>query len=260
MLPLAAGETALIEPIPGLMIWTLVCFCITFFVLRKFAFGPIQQIIDERRERIARGASRGRQRPRRGAQAARGAQEPDAAGARPGRGDPRRGAPRRRVAARARAQGDRGGPAAAARGDQAPDRGGDAARARRDPARRSPTSRSSPPSGSRAARSTAKAHRTLIDDAIEELDFSKLEKERGLVGRRAPHLRPRALRRREGPRTASRRCPRGARRLRRPRRERCPSCGALLENPEIDHRTKQAACSASCSRAAKRSCATSCSC
>ena len=34
------------------MIWTLVCFLITFFVLKKFAFGPIQQVIDERRERI----------------------------------------------------------------------------------------------------------------------------------------------------------------------------------------------------------------
>ncbi len=34
------------------MIWTLICFGITFFVLRKFAFGPIQRTIDERRERI----------------------------------------------------------------------------------------------------------------------------------------------------------------------------------------------------------------
>ena len=34
------------------MIWTLVCFAITFFVLKKFAFGPIQKTIDERRDRI----------------------------------------------------------------------------------------------------------------------------------------------------------------------------------------------------------------
>ena len=34
------------------MIWTLVCFAIAFFVLRKYAFGPIQRTIDERRERI----------------------------------------------------------------------------------------------------------------------------------------------------------------------------------------------------------------
>jgi F-type H+-transporting ATPase subunit b len=42
----------LIEVIPGLMIWTLVCFLITFLVLKKFAFGPIQRIIDERRRHI----------------------------------------------------------------------------------------------------------------------------------------------------------------------------------------------------------------
>jgi F-type H+-transporting ATPase subunit b len=34
------------------MIWTIVCFGITYFVLRKYAFGPIQQMIDTRRERI----------------------------------------------------------------------------------------------------------------------------------------------------------------------------------------------------------------
>ena len=42
----------LIDPNPGLMIWTLVCFLIAFLVLRKFAFGPVQKIIDERRKRI----------------------------------------------------------------------------------------------------------------------------------------------------------------------------------------------------------------
>src|SRR5919106_1203730 len=42
----------LIDVVPGLMIWTLICFAITFFVLRKFAFGPIQNTIDERRKRI----------------------------------------------------------------------------------------------------------------------------------------------------------------------------------------------------------------
>jgi F-type H+-transporting ATPase subunit b len=42
----------LIDPNPGLMIWTIVCFAIAFFVLRKYAFGPIQRVIDERRKRI----------------------------------------------------------------------------------------------------------------------------------------------------------------------------------------------------------------
>ena len=46
------ASSPLIRVTPGLMIWTLVCFAITFFVLRKYAFGPIQRIIDERRLRI----------------------------------------------------------------------------------------------------------------------------------------------------------------------------------------------------------------
>ena len=47
-----SGGSGLIEVVPGLMIWTLVCFGIAFFVLRKYAFGPIQTTIDARRERI----------------------------------------------------------------------------------------------------------------------------------------------------------------------------------------------------------------
>ena len=42
----------LIEVRPGLMIWTIICFLVVLFVLRKYAFGPIQQMIDARRERI----------------------------------------------------------------------------------------------------------------------------------------------------------------------------------------------------------------
>jgi F-type H+-transporting ATPase subunit b len=42
----------LIEVRVGLMVWTLVCFGITFFVLKRYAFGPVQKIIDERRQRI----------------------------------------------------------------------------------------------------------------------------------------------------------------------------------------------------------------
>jgi F-type H+-transporting ATPase subunit b len=47
---LAASD--LIKVVPGLMIWTLIAFAITFFVLRRYAFGPIQKAIDERREKI----------------------------------------------------------------------------------------------------------------------------------------------------------------------------------------------------------------
>jgi F-type H+-transporting ATPase subunit b len=46
------ASNALIKVVPGLMIWTLISFAITFFVLRKYAFGPIQKAIDDRRERI----------------------------------------------------------------------------------------------------------------------------------------------------------------------------------------------------------------
>jgi F-type H+-transporting ATPase subunit b len=43
----------LITVIPGLMIWTLVSFAITLWVLKRYAFGPIQKLIDDRRARIA---------------------------------------------------------------------------------------------------------------------------------------------------------------------------------------------------------------
>jgi F-type H+-transporting ATPase subunit b len=46
------ATSPLIQVTPGLMIWTIICFAITFFVLRKYAFGPIQQMIDTRRQRI----------------------------------------------------------------------------------------------------------------------------------------------------------------------------------------------------------------
>ncbi len=46
------GSSSLIKVVPGLMIWTLVCFAITFYVLKRYAFGAIQAKIDERREKI----------------------------------------------------------------------------------------------------------------------------------------------------------------------------------------------------------------
>jgi F-type H+-transporting ATPase subunit b len=46
------ASNPLISVTPGLMIWTIVCFLVTLFVLRRYAFGPIQKTIDERRERI----------------------------------------------------------------------------------------------------------------------------------------------------------------------------------------------------------------
>src|SRR5437762_5806578 len=48
------ASNALIQVTPGLMIWTIVAFFITFFVLKRYAFGPIQKMLDERREQIRR--------------------------------------------------------------------------------------------------------------------------------------------------------------------------------------------------------------
>ncbi|HUZ81855.1 MAG TPA: F0F1 ATP synthase subunit B [Gaiellaceae bacterium] len=48
------ASNPLIQVTPGLMIWTIVCFLATFFFLKKVAFGRVQAMIDERRDRIAK--------------------------------------------------------------------------------------------------------------------------------------------------------------------------------------------------------------
>jgi F-type H+-transporting ATPase subunit b len=48
------ASNPLIEVRLGLMVWTIVCFAITFWVLKRFAFKRIQAAIDERRDRIRR--------------------------------------------------------------------------------------------------------------------------------------------------------------------------------------------------------------
>ena len=52
MIETLVASSALIKVVPGLMIWTLVAFGMTLFVLKRYAFGPIQKVIDDRRERI----------------------------------------------------------------------------------------------------------------------------------------------------------------------------------------------------------------
>jgi F-type H+-transporting ATPase subunit b len=47
------ASNPLIQVKPGLMIWTIVCFLIALYVLKRYAFGPIQAQIDERRKRIS---------------------------------------------------------------------------------------------------------------------------------------------------------------------------------------------------------------
>ena len=109
-----SSSDLLIKVVPGLMIWTIVCFLLTLFVLKRYAFGPIQKMLDERRDRIRRSIEEADNARDGGAQAARGASRADRPGARAGRGDPRRGAQDCRRTAAACQGGDRGRPAAPA--------------------------------------------------------------------------------------------------------------------------------------------------
>src|SRR5689334_8114495 len=49
---LVAASSPLTQVIPGLMIWTVIFFLVVFFILRKFAFAPLQSMLDQRRESI----------------------------------------------------------------------------------------------------------------------------------------------------------------------------------------------------------------
>ena len=60
LLPLQAaaeedsGDNPLLKASPGLMIWTLVIFGITLFILKRYVFGPVGQAIEKRRAEIAK--------------------------------------------------------------------------------------------------------------------------------------------------------------------------------------------------------------
>ena len=51
------ASNPLIQVTPGLMVWTIVAFLITLFVLRRYAFGPVQKMIDDRREKDGHGVT-----------------------------------------------------------------------------------------------------------------------------------------------------------------------------------------------------------
>ncbi len=57
VLPLQAetddGSNPLLEASPGLMVWTLVIFGITLFILKRYVFGPVGDAIEKRRTDIA---------------------------------------------------------------------------------------------------------------------------------------------------------------------------------------------------------------
>lgn len=48
----AASENPLLEASPGLMVWTLVMFFITLFILKRYVFGPLGAAIEKRRSQI----------------------------------------------------------------------------------------------------------------------------------------------------------------------------------------------------------------
>ncbi len=117
------------------MIWTLIAFAITFFVLKKYAFGPIAEDDRGPARPDPAGDRRGRQRPGRGAGAARAAPRADRGGEeRVGRHPGRRPQGRRRPA-RPGEGGGRGRAAPPPRGDAQADRRRDGPGARPDPRR-----------------------------------------------------------------------------------------------------------------------------
>lgn len=46
------GLSPLVKVVPGLMIWTILAFGVSMFVLRKYAWPPITKMLDERQELI----------------------------------------------------------------------------------------------------------------------------------------------------------------------------------------------------------------
>jgi len=48
-----SGSNPLLEASPGLMIWTLVMFLITLWIMKKWVFGPVSQMFQKRRDHIA---------------------------------------------------------------------------------------------------------------------------------------------------------------------------------------------------------------
>ena len=157
------------------MVWTLITFGIAVFILWRFAFGPLQKIIDERRAAHPGEHGRGRGDARRGAASARRVQ---------GRRSPRC-APRRRRSSSARA------PPATTPRPRSLAEARAAGRARASPRR---TSRSSATRAPRCATSraqiaeltalatekvtarslTADDQQRLIDEALDELDVDEL--------------------------------------------------------------------------------------
>lgn len=48
----AEEDNPLLSLSPGLMVWTMIMFLITLFILKKYVFGPVGEMIDKRRQKI----------------------------------------------------------------------------------------------------------------------------------------------------------------------------------------------------------------
>ncbi len=160
------------------MIWTLIVFAITFFVLRRYAFGPIQTAIDKRRDRIreALDAADRRVPSRRSSSAEQREALPAARVDRPRRCSRRPGSVADAPAAAA-ARGARRRATATHRGD---------AQGRSTPRPQRAIGQIRTEVARLALEATEKVtgkvltdadQRRLIEEAIDELDFSALEKE-----------------------------------------------------------------------------------
>ena len=196
LLPLQAsagdsGDNPLLKASPGLMIWTLVIFGITLFILKRYVFGPVGAGDREAphrhrgehrggREAAAtrpRSSSRTTGPPGRGAQGGRPAPRPGPQGGRapPGGDRQRRPGPARAGAERRRARRSRRRPAPPPAAS----------------ATTSCSSRCSPPRRCRASRLSDADHRQLIEQAIDEADLSALP---GNGAKLAPRERRRDIR------------------------------------------------------------------
>jgi F-type H+-transporting ATPase subunit b len=181
LLPLAAeaandDKSGLIKPIPGLMIWTLISFGLVFLVLRRIAFGPIQKVIDERRDRIRRSlqeADNARDEAKRLLEEHRALIGQARGQAEEILSEARRVADAQRERVRQETEADRQRRMEETRRQIDAETQRALGEIRRQVAELALVAAAKVTAGALDAQS----HRKLIDEAIKELDFSKLEKE-----------------------------------------------------------------------------------
>jgi F-type H+-transporting ATPase subunit b len=182
LLPLAveaaedSGDNPLIKLVPGLMIWTLICFAVTFYILKRFAFGPIQQMIDQRRERIRQSlaeADNARDEARRLLEEHRSLMTQARGQAEEILSEARRVAESQRERVRQETEADRQRRLEETKRQIEAETQRALGEIRREVGNLALVAAEKVTAGAL----DASAHRKLIDDAVRELDFSKLEKE-----------------------------------------------------------------------------------